>query len=116
MLGGLLLLDASYAGLVGGATLFLSGLIGIVLSILSFVATSGLRGGKRWSWRLARMLAAITIILSSSLIAVAATLTGALTYPGLAIVLLIVINDTIIGEVGVFYFLTKHEVKAALGM
>ena len=115
LLGGLLLLDASYAGLVGGATLFLSGLIGIILSILSFVTASGLRGGKRWSWRLARVIAAITIILSSGLIAVAATLTGALTYPGLAIVLLIIINDTIIGELAVVYFLMKPEIKAALG-
>ena len=113
--GGFLLLDASFAGLVGGATLFLSGLIGIILSILSFVAAFGLRGGKHWSWRLARVIAAITIILSSGLIAVAATLTGALTYPGLAIVLLIVINDTIIAEVGVLYFLTKPETRTSLG-
>lgn len=47
LLGGFLLLDASFVGLVGGATLFLSGLIGVVLSILSFVTVSGLRGGKR---------------------------------------------------------------------
>ena len=115
LLGGFLLLDASFAGLVGGATLFLSGLIGIVLSILSFVAASGLRNGKRWSWRLARVLLAIAIILSSGLIAVAATLTGALSYPGLAIVLLIIVNDTIIAEVGVLYFLTKPETKASQG-
>ena len=115
LLGGFLLLDASFAGLVGGATLFLSGLIGIVLSILSFVAASGLRGGKRWSWRLARVLSAITIILSGGLLAVAATLTGNLTYPGLAIVLLIIVNDTIIAEVGVLYFLTKPEIRASLG-
>ena len=115
LLGGFLLLDASFAGLVGGATLFLSGLIGIILSILSFVTSSGLRGGKRWSWRLSRVLAAITIMLSAGLLAVAATLTGSLTYPGLAIVLLIIINDTIIAEVGVLYFLTKPETKASLG-
>ena len=115
LLGGLLLLDASFAGLVGGATLFLSGLIGIVLSILSFVAASGLRGGRRWSWRLARVLAAVSIILSAGLLAVAATLTGNLIYPGLAIVLLIIVNDTIIAEVGVLYFLTKPEIRASLG-
>ena len=108
-------MDASFAGLFGGATLFLSGLIGIVLSILSFVTASGLRGGKRWSWRLARVLSAITIVLSSGLLAVAATLTGNLIYPGLAIVLLIIVNDTIIAEVGVLYFLTKPEIKASLG-
>lgn len=115
LLGGFLLLDASFTGLVGGATLFLSGLIGIVLSILSVVAASGLRGGKHWSLRLARVLSAITIILSSGLVAVAATITGALTYPGLAIVLLIIVNDTIIAEVGVLYFMTKTETRASLG-
>ena len=115
LLGGFLLLDASFAGLVGGATLFLSGLIGIVLSILSFVTASGLRDGKRWSWGLARMLSAITIVLSSGLLAVAATLTGNLSYPGLAIVLLIIVNDTIIAEAGVIYFLTKPEIRASLG-
>ena len=115
LLGGFLLLDASFAGLIGGATLFLSGLIGIILSILSFVTASGLRGGKGWSWKLSRVIAAITIILSAGLLAAAATLTGSLTYPGLAIVLVIIVNDTIIAEVGVLYFLTKPEVKASLG-
>lgn len=61
------------------------------------------------------MLLAITIVLSSGLLAVAATLTGSLSYPGLAIVLLIIVNDTIIAEVGVVYFLTKPEIRASLG-
>lgn len=115
LLGGLLLLDASFTGLVGGTTLFLSGLIGVILSILSFVTASGLHSGKRWSWRLARVLSAVAIVLSAGLLAVAATLTGNLSYPGLAIVLLIIVNDTIIAEVGVFYFLTKPEIRASLG-
>ena len=115
LLGGFVQLDASYAGLTGGATLFLSGLIGIILSIVSVVTASGLRGGKRWSWRFSRVIAAITIILSLGLIALAATVTGSFNYPGIAIILLIVINDTIIAELAVVYFMMKPEVKALFG-
>lgn len=71
--------------------------------------------GKGWSWTLTRILSIITIVLSAGLIALAATITGTLLYPGLAIVLLILLNDTIIAELAVAYLLTKPDVRAYLG-
>ena len=112
LIGGFLLLDAANNGLTGAGTLMVSGWVGIVLALLSFVAAYGLRNAKRWSWTLAIVLSIVAIVLSAGLIALAAAFTGTLTYPGLAIVVLLIVNDTIIAEVAVSYFLTKPDVRA----
>ncbi|HVH14857.1 MAG TPA: hypothetical protein VNA15_03960 [Candidatus Angelobacter sp.] len=109
---GFLLLDAANNGLTGSGTLVISGGIAFIWALLSFVAAYGLRSGKKWSWNLAIVLSIVAIVLSAGLIALAAVFTGTLTYPGLAIVLLLIVNDTIIAEVAVSYLLTKADVRA----
>ena len=109
---GAVLLDAANNGLTGSGTLVVSGWVAIVWALLSFVAAYGLRDGKKWSWTLAIVLSIVAIVLGAGLIALAAVFTGTLTYPGLAIVLLLIVNDTIIAEVAVSYFLTKPDVRA----
>ena len=111
LIGGFLLLDAANNGLTGAGTLVVSGWVGIVLALLSFVAAYGLRNGAKWSWNLAIVLSVVAIVLSAGLIGLAAVFTGTLTYPGLAIVVLLVVNDTIIAEVAVSYLLTKPDVR-----
>ena len=112
LIQGFLLLDAANNGLTGAGTLVVTGGVAILWALLSFVAAYGLRNGKRWSWNLAIVLSIVAIVLSAGLIALAAAFTGALTYPGLAIVVLLIVNDTIIAEVAVSYFLTKPDVRA----
>lgn len=115
LVDGFLLVDAGVNGLTGAPTLMLSGLVSGVFAVLSFVAAYGMRGGKKWSWNLTIVLAIISIILSVGLIGLAATITGTFLYPGLAIVLLIVVNDVILAEIGVSYLLMKPEVRAHFG-
>ena len=112
LIEGVVLLDAANNGLTGSGTLVVTGGIAIIWALLSFVAAYGLRNGKKWSWNLAIVLSIVAIVLSAGLIALAAVFTGALTYPGLAIVVLLIVNDTIIAEVAVSYFLTKPDVRA----
>ena len=106
------MLDAANNGLTGSGTLVISGWVAIVWALLSFVAAYGLRNSKTWSWNLAIVLSIVAIVLSAGLIGLAAVFTGTLTYPGLAIVLLLIVNDTIIAEVAVSYLLTKPDVRA----
>ena len=112
LIQGSVLLDAANNGLTGAGTLMVLGGVAIVWALLSFVAAYGLRNGANWSWNLAIVLSIVAIVLSAGLIALAAVFTGALTYPGLAIVVLLIVNDTIIAEVAVSYFLTKPDVRA----
>ena len=112
LIEGVVLLDAANNGLTGSGTLVTSGWIAIIWALLSFVAAYGLRSGKKWSWNLAIVLSIVAIVLSAGLIALAAIFTGTFTYPGLAVVLLLIINDTIIAEVAVSYLLTKPDVRA----
>ena len=109
---GAVLLDAANNGLTGSGTLVVLGWVAIVWALLSFVAAYGLRDGKKWSWTLAIVLSIVAIVLGAGLIALAAVFTGTLTYPGLAIVVLLIVNDTIIAEVAVSYFLTKPDVRS----
>lgn len=112
---GIVLIDAGVNGLTGAGTLMISGEVAGLWAVLSFVAAYGLRSGKRWSWNLTLILSIVAIVLSASLIGLAVTFTGTFVYPGLAIVLLIVVNDVILAEVAVSYLLMKPEVKAAFG-
>ena len=112
---GFVLIDAGINGLTGAGVLMVSGLVGGIWGILSFVAAYGLRSGKKWSWNLALILAVVAILLNAGLIGLALTITGTFIYPGLAVVLLIVVNDVVLVEVAVSYLLMKPDVKTHLG-
>lgn len=112
---GFVLVDAGINGLTGAGVLMLSGLIGGIWAILSFVAAFGLRRARKWSWNLSMALAIIAIVLNAGLIGLALSSTGTFIYPGLAVVLLIVVNDVILAELAVSYLLMKPEIKAHLG-
>ena len=109
---GAVLLDAANIGLTGAGTLMVSAYVAILWALLSFVAAYGLRGGKRWSWTLGIALSIVAIVLSAGLLALAAVFTGTFLYPGLAIVVLLVLNDAIIAELAVTYLLTKPDTRA----
>lgn len=115
LLEGVVLIDAGINGLTGAGVLTVTGYLGILWAILSFVAANGLRTGKKWSWNLSLILAIVAIVLSAGLIALAVSVTGAFIYPGLAVVLLIVVNDVFLAEVAVSYLLMKPDVKALFG-
>ena len=112
LVGGFVLIDAGLNGLTGAGVLMAAGLVGILWAVLSFVAASGLRSVKRWSWNLTLILATGAIVLSAGLIGLALTITGTFIYPGLAVVLLIVINDVILAELAVSYLLWKPDIRA----
>lgn len=109
---GYILIYAASNGLIGAGLLNLLGEVGIVWAILSFVAAYGLRTAKRWSWILTMILSIVFIALNAAVIGLAATFTGGITYPGLAIVVLLVVNDVMLAEVAVSYLLLKRDVRA----
>ena len=112
LIEGFVLIDAGVNGLTGAGVLMLSGLVAGLWAILSFVGAWGLRSVKRWSWNLTLILAIVAILLNAGLIGLALTVTGTFIYPGLAVVLLIVVNDVILAELAVSYLLWKPDLRA----
>ena len=105
LLVGVWLVVLFFLGVNGGVSLVVFAAVEIVLGVLSLVAISGLRAGKstRWVPRLTIVGAAF----NAAVIALAAIATISITYPGGPVVLLILCNDVIIGELAVLYFLTR---------
>ena len=112
---GFLLVDFAILGFTGGAGLFGFGAVEFFLGLLSLAGTAGLWMGKGWSWILTIVFSAIAMLVNVALLAVAATFTLTVLYPGGPIVLLIIANDIIIAEMAVVYFLSKPNIKAYLG-
>lgn len=97
-------------GVNGGASLVGFAAIEIVLGLLSLAAAAGLRAGRRPGW-----VARLTIVgaaFNAAVIALAAVATVSITYPGGPVVLLILCNDVILGELVVFYFLARSSSQA----
>lgn len=92
-------------GFVGGGLLGVFGVVEIVLGLLSLAVVVGLRAGRRPGW--VQPLTIVGAAFNAVVIAVAAVATLSVSYPGGAVVLLILVNDVIIGELGVLYFLTR---------
>lgn len=97
-------------GVNGGASLVVFAAIEIVLGLLSLAAVGGLRAGRRPRW-----VARLTIVgaaFNAAVIALAAVATISITYPGGPVVLLILCNDVVLGELVVFYFLARSSNQA----
>ena len=97
-------------GVNGGVSLLVFAAIEIVLGLLSLVGARGLRAGRRPGW-----VARLTIVgaaFNAAVIALAALATISITYPGGPVVLLILCNDVILGELVVFYFLVRPSNQA----
>ena len=97
-------------GVNGGVSLVVFAAIEIVLGLLSLAAVGGLRAGRRPRW-----VARLTIVgaaFNAAVIALAAVATISITYPGGPVVLLILCNDVILGELVVFYFLARSSNQA----
>ena len=101
----LILLFLFLASVSGGFSLVVFGAVEIVLGLLSLAALGGLRAGRRSQW--VPRLAVVGAAFNAAVIALAAVATVSVTYPGGPVVLLILCNDVIIGELAVLYFLIR---------
>ena len=92
-------------GVNGGLLLVIFAAVEVVLGLASLAAFAGLRGGGRSSW-VARV-AIVAAAFNAAVIAFAAIATVSVSYPGGPVVLLILNNDVIIGELAVLYLLNR---------
>lgn len=105
VLAGIWLIVLFQSGFNGGAILVAMGAVEIALGVPSLAALAGLRAGRRPGW--VRPLSIAGAAFNAAAIVFAAAETLMVQYPGGAVVLLILFNNVIIGELAVLYFLTR---------
>ena len=93
------------SGFNGGGLLVALGAVEIALGLASLAAVAGLRSGGRPGWIMPLSVAGALFNLGAIALAAAATLM--VQYPGGAVVLLILFNNVIIGELVVMYFMAR---------
>lgn len=93
------------AGFNGGGILVAFGAVEVALGAMALAALPGLRAGRRPGW--VRPLSIVGAVFNAAIIVFAAVATLSVSYPGGAVVLLILCNDVIIGELVVSYFITR---------
>lgn len=92
-------------GFNGGVVLVAMGAAEIALGVATLAALPGLWAGRRAGW--VRPLSVAGVVFNVAAIMFAAAATLMVQYPGGAVVLLILFNDVIIGEVVAMYFLSR---------
>ena len=92
-------------GFNGGGTLVGLAAVEIVLGAISLAALPGLQAGRSPGW--IRPLRIVGAVFNAAVIVLSAAGTLMVTYPGGAVVLLILVNDVIIGELVTVYFLPR---------
>lgn len=104
LLIGIWLVVLFFIGVNGGVLLVIFAAVEIVLGLLSLAAWAALRSTRpNWVPRVAIVAAAF----NAAVIAFAGIATISVTYPGGPVVLLILCNDVIIGELAVLYLLNR---------